>query len=151
MNFGICKIDEVLISNLLQFSLQLSSLFSLNICVKLVCYSQWTDFILFWLISSLKGFFFLIQSRTLCSLWWRACAMRKRQKRKLTQCIAHRCFCQDLVHLLRRITTFVLCSQSPLNLHHFCLTRFQIEGWLELIGTPSVDILHQSDCAWLCC
>jgi hypothetical protein len=27
------------------------------------------------------------------------------------------------------------------------LTRFQIEGWLELIGTPSVDILHQSDCA----
>jgi hypothetical protein len=29
------------------------------------------------------------------------------------------------------------------------LTRFQIEGWLELIGTPSVDILHQSDCAWL--
>ena len=30
------------------------------------------------------------------------------------------------------------------------LTRFQIEGWLELIGTPSVDILHQSDCAWIC-
>ena len=30
------------------------------------------------------------------------------------------------------------------------LTRFEIEGWLELIGTPSVDILHQSDCAWLC-
>ena len=52
---------------------------------------------------------------------------------------------------LRRITTFVLCSQSPLNLHHFCLTRFQIEGWLELIGTPSVDIFHQSECAWLCC
>ena len=22
------------------------------------------------------------------------------------------------------------------------MTRFQIEGWLELIGTPSVDILH---------
>ena len=44
----------------------------------------------------------------------------------------------------------VLCSQSPLNLHHFCLTRFQIEGWLELIGMPSVDILHRSDCAWLC-
>ena len=22
------------------------------------------------------------------------------------------------------------------------LTRFEIEGWLELIGTPSVDILH---------
>ena len=31
------------------------------------------------------------------------------------------------------------------------LTRFQIEGWLELIGTSSVDILHQSDCAWICC
>ena len=52
---------------------------------------------------------------------------------------------------LRRITKFILCSQSPLNLHHFCLTRFQIKGWLELIGTPSVDILHRSDCAWLCC
>ena len=38
--------------------------------------------------------------------------------------------------LLRQITTFVLCSQRPLNLHHFCWTRFQIEGWLELIGTP---------------
>ena len=23
------------------------------------------------------------------------------------------------------------------------LTRFQIEGWFELIGTLSVDILHQ--------
>ena len=44
-----------------------------------------------------------------------------------------------------------LCSQSPLNLHHFCLTRFQIEGWLELFGTPSVDVLHRSDCTWLCC
>ena len=53
--------------------------------------------------------------------------------------------------LLRQITTFVLCSQSPLNLHHFCLTRFQIEVWLELVGTPSIDILHRSDCAWLCC
>ena len=31
------------------------------------------------------------------------------------------------------------------------LTRFKIEGWLELIGTPSVNILHQSDCAWPCC
>ena len=31
------------------------------------------------------------------------------------------------------------------------LTRFQIEGWLELIGTPSVDILHRSDRAWPCC
>ena len=31
------------------------------------------------------------------------------------------------------------------------MTRFQIEGWLELMGTPSVDILHRSDCAWLCC
>ena len=31
------------------------------------------------------------------------------------------------------------------------LTRFEIEGWLELIRTPSVDILHQSDCAWPCC
>ena len=41
---------------------------------------------------------------------------------------------------LRGITTFVLCSQSPLNLHPFCLTRFQIEGWLELIGTPSASI-----------
>ena len=30
------------------------------------------------------------------------------------------------------------------------LTRFQIEEWLELIETPSVDILHQLDCAWLC-
>ena len=28
------------------------------------------------------------------------------------------------------------------------LTRFQIEGWIELM--PSVDILHRSDCAWLC-
>ena len=24
-------------------------------------------------------------------------------------------------------------------------------GWLELIGTPSVGILHRSDCTWLCC
>ena len=31
------------------------------------------------------------------------------------------------------------------------LTKFQIEEWLELIRTPSVDILHRSDCAWLCC
>ena len=31
------------------------------------------------------------------------------------------------------------------------LTRFEIEGWLELIGTPSGDILHRSDCAWLLC
>ena len=31
------------------------------------------------------------------------------------------------------------------------LTRFQREGWLELIGMPSVGILHRSDCAWLCC
>ena len=31
------------------------------------------------------------------------------------------------------------------------LTRFEIEGWLELIGTPSVNILHQSDCARPCC
>ena len=30
------------------------------------------------------------------------------------------------------------------------LTRFEIEGWLELIGTPSANILHQSDCAWPC-
>ena len=33
---------------------------------------------------------------------------------------------------VRRITTFVLCSQSPLNLNHFCLTRFEKEakgGW----------------------
>ena len=52
---------------------------------------------------------------------------------------------------LRLITTQCLCNQSPLNFHHFCLTRFHIEGRLELIGTPSVDILHQLDCAWLCC
>ena len=31
------------------------------------------------------------------------------------------------------------------------LTRFEIEGWLELIGISSVNILHQSDCAWPCC
>ena len=31
------------------------------------------------------------------------------------------------------------------------LTRFKIEGWLELIGTLSVNILHQSDCAWPFC
>ena len=31
------------------------------------------------------------------------------------------------------------------------LTRFEIEGWLELIGTPSVNISHQSDCALPCC
>ena len=31
------------------------------------------------------------------------------------------------------------------------LTRFEIEGGLELIKTPSVNILHQSDCAWPCC
>ena len=31
------------------------------------------------------------------------------------------------------------------------LTRFEIEGWLVLIRTPSVNILHQSDCAWPCC
>ena len=37
--------------------------------------------------------------------------------------------------------------QSPLNLNHFCLTRFQIEEWLKLIGRPSVDIFHQSDWA----
>ena len=24
-------------------------------------------------------------------------------------------------------------------------------GWLELIETPSVGILHRSDCTWLCC
>ena len=24
-------------------------------------------------------------------------------------------------------------------------------GWLELIGTPSVNILHRFDCTWLCC
>ena len=41
--------------------------------------------------------------------------------------------------------------QSPLNLNHFCLTRFQIEEWLKLIGRPSVDIFHQSDWAQLCC
>ena len=61
------------------------------------------------------------------------------------------CYILFIRHYLRRITTFVLRSQKPLNYHHFCLTRFQIEGWLELIGMPSVDILHQSDCAWLCC
>ena len=27
------------------------------------------------------------------------------------------------------------------------LTRFGIERWLELIETPSVNILHRSDCA----
>ena len=31
------------------------------------------------------------------------------------------------------------------------LTRFEIEGWMELIVTPSVNILHQSNCAWPCC
>ena len=31
------------------------------------------------------------------------------------------------------------------------LTRFEIEGWLELIGTPSVNILQWSDYAWPCC
>ena len=31
------------------------------------------------------------------------------------------------------------------------MTRFQIEGWLKLIGTPSVDILHPLDCALICC
>ena len=45
------------------------------------------------------------------------------------------CYILFIRHYLRRITTFVLCSQSPLNLHPFCLTRFQIEGWLELIRT----------------
>ena len=52
---------------------------------------------------------------------------------------------------LRWIPTFVLRSQSPLNLHQFCLTRFQIEGWLEQIGTPSVGILYRWDCTGLCC
>ena len=28
------------------------------------------------------------------------------------------------------------------------LSVSQSSGWLELIGTPSVDILHWSDCAW---
>ena len=51
---------------------------------------------------------------------------------------------------LRRITTFILCSKSPPNLDHFCSTRFQIKGLLELIATPSVGIVHQSDCTWLC-
>ena len=37
-----------------------------------------------------------------------------------------------------------------ISLDQFCLTIFQIEGWLEL-GTPSVDTLHRSDCIWLCC
>ena len=59
--------------------------------------------------------------------------------------------CVVEIQQLKRITTFVLCIQSPLYLHQFCLTRFQIELWLELIGTPSVDILHRSDCTWLCC
>ena len=30
------------------------------------------------------------------------------------------------------------------------LTRFKIEGWLELMGMPSVDILYRSDCARPC-
>ena len=51
-----------------------------------------------------------------------------------------------LLWSLRQITTFVLCSQSPLNLHQFYLTRFQNEMWLELIG-----FLHRSNCTWLCC
>ena len=46
--------------------------------------------------------------------------------------------CVVEIQQLKRITTFVLCTQSPLNLHQFCLTRFQIEGWLELIETTSV-------------
>ena len=28
------------------------------------------------------------------------------------------------------------------------LTRFEIEGWLELIRMPAVNILQRSDCAW---
>ena len=56
-----------------------------------------------------------------------------------------------LFQKLGRITTLVLCRQSPLNLHQFCLTRNSKYGWLELIGTPSDGILHQSDCTWLSC
>ena len=56
-------------------------------------------------------------------------------------------------HQLGRITTLVLCRQSPLNLHHYRLTRGSkylfLQDGLELIGTPSDDILHQSDCCLL--
>ena len=47
-------------------------------------------------------------------------------------------FCENLVKTLniaslRLITTQCLCSQSPLNLHQFCLTRFQISR--RVVGT----------------
>ena len=42
---------------------------------------------------------------------------------------------------LGRITTHVLCSQRPLNLHQFCLTRYSNMSWLKLFGTPSLSEL----------
>ena len=55
---------------------------------------------------------------------------------------------QNYIKPLRLITTFVLSTQQVLR----CQTdRIPNEGWLVLIGTPSVDILNQSDCASPCC
>ena len=53
--------------------------------------------------------------------------------------------------LLGRITTLVLCRQSPLNLHQFCLARDSKYGLVGTDGTSSDGILHRSDCTWLCC
>ena len=46
---------------------------------------------------------------------------------------------------MERIRTLVLCRQSPLNLHHFCLTRgfkyiVPVPGAIRM---PSDGILHQ--------
>ena len=62
-----------------------------------------------------------------------SCLLYKNQNKSLTLSFGERKF---KFAVLRRISKFILCSQSPLNLHHFFLTRFQIEGWshqLELI------------------
>ena len=61
----------------------------------------------------------------------------------------HDCFCFTFSFLgrLTRIETHNNIRTVHSDSSGVKLTRFEIEGWLELIGTPSVDILHQSDCA----
>ena len=50
----------------------------------------------------------------------------------------------------RRKTTFILRSQSPLHLDHFCLTKGSQKtpdySTIQLIGTPSDGILHRFNC-----
>ena len=45
-----------------------------------------------------------------------------------------------------RITTLVLCRQSPLYLHHFCLTRYSKHG---LVGTDGKAIWQYFASIWL--